>query len=67
MTPQYFARSAYPLALNPDVCYNFGMDAINKILSGAGGRLIHYLITTSNSLSFTSLLGSRSRLFWIMP
>ena len=64
MTPQYFARSAYPLAPNPELCYNSGMDAINKMLTGAGGRLTHYLITTSNSLSFTSLLGSRPRLFF---
>jgi len=63
MTPSDFARSAYPLALNPELCYNFGMDTINKMLTGAGGRLTHYLITTSNSLSFTSL-GSRPRLFF---
>ena len=53
------------LALNPELCYNPGMDTINKMLSGAGGRLTDYLITTS--LSFTCLLGSRPRLFWIMP
>lgn len=60
MTPYDFA-----LAPNPELCYNSGMDAINKMLTGAGGRAVDTLPDpTSNSLSFTSLLGSRPRLFW---
>ena len=52
------------LALNPELCYNSGMDAINKMLTGAGGRLTP--LPDSIHIPFPSLplVPARAYFFW---